>query len=123
LDVRRNGAFRHRNAPLHRGHPDGADLQPSGRICDSNHGAGRDGALGAGMSRQAAQRKLEQYQAMPIDHDCAKFPDFPSILEMNRACDAWLRKRGLIQEFIEFGYGRKTKNQQTEKHDNETNIL
>lgn len=48
--------------------------------------------------RQAAQRFLALQLSMPIDHECAKHPNFPEMAEMNRACDAWLRKRGLIYE-------------------------
>jgi hypothetical protein len=76
------------------------------------------------MSRQAAQRKLDHHNAMPIAPDCAKFPDFPELMAMSRACDAWLKKRGLMTEFVDFGYGRKTKNQQIEnKHDDEKTVF
>lgn len=62
------------------------------------------------MSRQAAQRKLDHHDSLPIAADCAKFPDFPELAAMNRACDAWLAKRGLTIEFSNFGYGQKTNN-------------
>lgn len=59
--------------------------------------------------RQAAQKTIKIQHSLPIDWECAKFPDFPELEEMNKACDRWLRKRGLIHEhWNRIAYGSKT---------------
>ena len=74
------------------------------------------------MSRQAAQRTIGYHQALPIDHACAKFPDFPELREMSTACDRWLRKRGLIDP-DNFCYGAKTQQQTKTNTTNEKTVF
>jgi hypothetical protein len=65
--------------------------------------------------RQAAQRSLTLHGGLPIARGCAVYPDFPEAREISAACDAWLRKRGLIEP-DNFCYGAKTKQQTQEKN-------
>jgi len=61
-------------------------------------------------ARQAAQSCISQQHSMPIDADCAMFPDLGEAKELNQACDRWLRKRGLIHEHFNHFRGKQTKN-------------
>lgn len=61
--------------------------------------------------RQRAQRFLALQLSMPIDHECAKHPNFPELADLNKACDRWLRKRGLIHEnWNRIAYGKTNPN-------------
>jgi hypothetical protein len=60
--------------------------------------------------RQAAQARISYQHSMPIDADCAMFPDLGEAKELNQACDRWLRKRGLIHEHFNNFRGKQTTN-------------
>lgn len=61
---------------------------------------------------------MAYHHQLPIARGCAVYPDFPEAREISAACDAWLRKRGLIEP-DNFCYGAKTRQQTQNKHDNE----
>lgn len=60
--------------------------------------------------RQAAQARISYQHSMPIDANCAMFPDLGEAKELNQACDRWLRKRGLIHEHFNHFRGKQTTN-------------
>jgi hypothetical protein len=64
------------------------------------------------MSRQTAQRRIDLQMAMPIPQECAKHGEIGNAISINKACNEWLRKRGLLNDGFnqpQFGKGKKGK--------------
>ncbi len=50
--------------------------------------------------------------AMPIPQECAKHGEIGNAISINKACNEWLRKRGLLNDGFnqpQFGKGKKGK--------------